>query len=286
MEREVIPVDLRRFRSSLPAIAAALYALAAVCGLVGAVLLLDPGSRAALTEDVILSGILERSAINTWKLIYGSIGVLAFLCPAFLAAGIGLALKGRTLKGMTLLHGLAKGLHISVAVSGAMALALLIFRLGRYILMCIGINGGSYLLYTMLMSEAIMVVQAFLLYKLIRRFLLCARECTASLGYTLSASALDRTTWPAFAATGLLILGIVCPVLAADRLFTLTIVDSFPADYYAILVTEDPIQIFTGIALFLGGIGNILLSIYVRRFKKLAERIIYDHRRQKLAEGR
>ena len=286
MERELIPVDLRISRSSLPPVAAVLYALAAVCGLIGAALLLDPGSQAALTEDVILSGILERSAVNTWKLIYGSIGILAFLCPAILAAGIWLTLKGRIHKGMSLLHSLAKGLHISVAVSGAMALAVLIYKLGRYILMCIGINGGAYLLYTMLMSEAIMVVQAFLLYKLLRRFLLCARECTASIGYTLSAGALDRTTWPAFTATGLLILGIVCIVLAFDRLLTLTIVDSFPADYYAILITKDPIQLFTGSALFLGGIGNILLSVYIRRFKNAAERIIYDHRKQKLAEGR
>ncbi|MBQ3487689.1 MAG: hypothetical protein IJA71_05310, partial [Clostridia bacterium] len=251
MPTQTIPADLERFRSPLPAIAAVLYALAASSGLVGAVLLLDPGSRAALTEDVILSGILERSAVSSWQLIHGSIGLLAFLCPALLAVGIGLALKGRVHKGMTLLHGLAKGLHIAVAVTGTIALAVLIFRLGRYILLCLGVNGGAYLLYTMVMSEAIMVVQAFLLYKLLRRFLLCARECAAGIGYTLSTGALDRTTWPAFAATGLLILGILCAVLAADRLFTLTIVDSFPADYYAVLTTKDPIQLFTGCALFL-----------------------------------
>ena len=286
MSRETIPVDLKIFRSRLTVPATVCYALAAVCGLIGAALLLDPGSRAALTEDVILSGILERSAISTWELIHGSVGILAFLCPALLAIGMGLTLKGQVHKGMTLLHGLAKGLHIAAAVTGAMALALLIFRLGRYILMCFGVNGGAYLLYTMVMSEAIMVVQAFLLYKLLRRFLLCARECAASIGYTLSAGALDGTTWPAFAATGLLILGIVCIILSADRLFTLTIVDAFPADYYAVLVTEDPIQIFTGCALLLGGIGDILLSIYIRRAKRTAERIIYDHRKQKLAEGR
>ena len=286
MERELIPVDLQKYRSPLTAVSAVFYALAAVCGLLGAALLLDPGSRAALTEDVILSGILERSAVSAWGLIHGTVGILAFICPAFLATGISLTLKGQVHRGMTLLHGLAKGLHVAVAVSGAMALAVLIFRLGRYILMCCGVNGGAYLLYTMVMSEAIMVVQAFLLYKLLRRFLLCARECAASIGYTLSSGALDKTTWPAFAATGLLILGVTCIILSADRLFTLTIVDSFPADYYSILTTKDPIQIFTGAALFLGGIGNILLSVHIRRFKKAAERIIYDHRKQKLTGGK
>ena len=286
MPRETIPVDLKIFRSRLTAPAAVCFCLAAVSGLIGAALLLDSGSRAALTEDVILSGILERSAISSWQLIHGSVGILAFLCPMLLAVGMILTLKGQVHKGSTVLHGLAKGLHITVAFTGAMALAVLIFRLVRYIIMCIGVNGGAYLLYTMLMSEAIMVVQAFLLYKLLRRFLLCARECAASIGYTLSAGALDKTTWPGFAATGLMILGIVCAVLAADRILTLTIVDSFPADYYAVLVTEDPIQIFTGSALLLGGIGDILLSIYIRRSKRLAERIIYDHRRQKLAEGK
>ena len=284
MEKVTIPMDLRRSRSPLTAVAAVFYALAAVCGLMGAVLLLDPGSRAALTKDVILSGILERSAVNAWGLIHGTIGILAFLCPAFLAAGMILTMNGQVHRGTTLLHGLAKGLHLAVAVSGAMALAVLIFRLGRYILMCLGVNEGLYLLYIMLLSEAMMVVQAFLLYKLLRHFLLCARECAASIGYTLSAGALGNTTWPAFAATGLLILGIVCIILASDRFLTLTIVDSYPADYYSILITEDLIQVFTGVALFLGGIGNILLSIYIRRFKRSAERIIYDHRKQKLAE--
>lgn len=284
MERESISVDLGKFRSPLTNVSAVFYALAAVCGLVGAALLLDPISRAALTKDVILSGILERSAVNSWRLIHGTIGILAFFCPATLAIGIGLTLKEQVHKGMTLLHGLAKELHIAVAVSGAMTLAVLIFRLGRYILMCLGVNEGLYLLYTMLLSEAMMVAQAVLLYKLLRHFLLCARECTASIGYTLSAGALGRTTWPAFCATGLLILGITCIVLTADRLFTLTIVDSYPRDYYSILTTKDPIQIFTGAALFLGGIGNILLSVYIRRFKKRAERIIYDHRKEKLAK--
>lgn len=284
MEREKITVDLQKFHSPLTAIAAVLYSLAAVCGLAGAVLLLDPVSRAALTEDVILSGILERSAVNAWGLIHGSIGILAFLCPAILAIGIILTLKEQVYKGMNLLHGFAKGLHVAVSVSGAMALAVLILRLGRYILMCLGLNEGLYLLYTMLLSEAMMVAQAVLLYKLLRHFLLCARECAASIGYTLSSGALGRTTWPAFCATGLLILGITCIILTADRLLTLTIVDSYPTDYYSILTTEDPIQLFAGAALFLGGIGNILLSIYILRFKKQAERIIYDHRRQKLAE--
>ena len=93
MSRETIPVDLKMFRSRLTVPAAVCYALAAVCGLIGAALLLDPGSRAALTEDVILSGILERSAISTWELIHGSVGILAFLCPALLAIGMGLTLK-------------------------------------------------------------------------------------------------------------------------------------------------------------------------------------------------
>lgn len=286
MASETVPTDLGKFRSALPGIAAIFYTLAAVCGLVGAALLLDPGSRAALTKDVILSGILDRSAIASWQLIHGTVGILAFLCPGVLGLGLWLVRGDRTHKGMALLHGLAKGLHIGVAVSGAAALAVLVFRVVRYILLCLGVSGGAYAVYTMLLSEAIMVAQAFLLYKLLRYFLLCARECAASIGYTLAAGALDGTTWPAFCATGMIMLGAVCVLLAGDRLFTLTVVDAFPADHYALLVTADPIQIFTGCALALGGVGNILLGSYIRRFKQIAERTVYHHRRQKLAEGR
>jgi hypothetical protein len=92
--------------------------------------------------------------------------------------------------------------------------------------MCIGVNGGAYLLYTMLMSEAIMVVQAFLLYKLLRRFLLCARDCAASIGYTLSAGALDKTTWPGFAPPGLMILGIAWCLYDRECVYALAILCS------------------------------------------------------------
>jgi len=286
MDDKIFPVDPARFRSALVPAAAVLYALAGICGLGGVALLADPGSRAALTEDIVLSGILDQSARSSWQLIHTVIGCLAFLCPALLSVGLTITLKGPVHKGMTLLHGLAKGLHLGVAASGAAALALLIFRLGRYILMCLSVNEGAYLIYTLLMSEAIMVAQAYLLHRLLRRFLRDARECAASIGYTLSAGALDSTTYPGFVSTGMLILGIVCMVIAADRFLTLTIVDSFPADYYAVLLTKDLIQIFTGSALLLGGAGNILLSAYIRRFKRIAERMIYNRRKQTLGNLR
>ena len=283
MNDDTIRVELNIFRSPLPAVAAVLYALAGLCGLAGAALLLDPGSRAALTEDLVLSGILERSAISSWQLIHTVIGILAFLCPATMALGMGLTLKGQVHKGMTVLHHLAKILHYGVLGSGCAALAALIYRVVRYIAFCVGINGGAYLVYTMVLSEAIMVAQAFLLFQLLRRFLMNARECAASIGYTLSSSKLDKTTYPAFAATGFLILGIFCIAISADRLFTLTIVDSFPQDYYAILVTKDPIQLFTGAALGFSAVADILLFVYLRRFKRTAERIIYAERKARLA---
>lgn len=284
MTDTAIQIELNTFRSPATAVAAVLYALAAVCGLGGAVLLLDPGSREALTKDLILSGILERDAISSWQLIHIVIGLLAFLCPAVMALGMGLTLRGQVHKGMTVLHHLAKGLHWGVLGSGCVTLAVLIFRVVRYIVRCIGVNGGAYLVYTMVLSEAIMVAQAFLLFQLTRRFLMNARECAASIGYTLSSSKLDRTTYPAFAATGFLILGIFCIAIAADRLFTLTIVDSFPQDYYAIVVTDDPIQLLTGAALALCAGGNISLFVYLRRFKRVAERIIYAERRKTLGK--
>lgn len=284
MTNDTIPVDLKIFRSRLTPAAAILYALAAVCGLGGAVLLLDPGSRAALTEDLVLSGILERSAISSWQLIHTVIGLLAFLCPAVMALGMGLTLRGNVHRGMPLLHHLAKALHWGVLGSGAITLGALIFRLVRYIARCVGVNGGAYLVYTMVLSEAIMVAQAFLLFQLTRRFLMNARECAASIGYTLSGGRLDRRTWPAFAATGFLILGLFCLVTAADRLLTLTIVDSFPQDYYAVLVTKDPIQQLTGSALALCALGNILMFAYLRRLKRTAERLVYAERKAKLEE--
>lgn len=282
MNDTAIHIDIKRFRSPMTAVAAVFYALAALCGLGGAALLLDPGSRAALTEDIILSGIQEPSAVASWMLIHSVIGILAFLCPGVLALGMGMVQRGRVHRGMDILHGLSQWLYYGVNASTCLTLAVLAFRLVRYIIMCLGTNGGAYFLYTMLLSEAIMVAQAYLLFRLVRRFLADARECAASIGYTLSCEMLDETTYPGFAATGLLILGLVCLVLSSDRLLTLTIIDRYPQDYYKFLITNDPIQILTGCALALGAVGNFLTAAYLRRFKYTAERIIYNAHRQTL----
>jgi len=282
MDSRKIPVPLSAFRSPLAPIAAWLYAAASLAGLAGALLLTFPSGQAAVAKDLILSGITEGEALVTWQIIFYTIGIAAFVCPGMMGAGLLTVLRGPRHRGFSVLYHGFRWLEAAVKGTGILALGLLLFRLCRYILRCLRINGGSYLIYTMVLSEAIMVAQAGLLYTLLRRFLESAWGCAASIGYTLSSGNLDEKTIPGFAITGFWGLGIANLVLAADRLLTLTIVDAFPQDYYRILVTREPVQLFTGAALLLGGIASVALGFYLRRFKKIAEQFLYADRKKRM----
>lgn len=263
------------FRSPLIPAAAVCFTISSLMGLGATLFLFDGGFQAALIQKILISGIRTESALHGWTLINNVISVVCFLSPAVTAAGLWTALRGQPAKGMNLLSNAARWLLYAVRASGAAALIVLIFRATRYILATIVRDDGVYLLFSTLLMEGLMVVQAVFLYRTLCRFLDCAECSAAGMGYTLSTGKLDPGALPAFTATGLLILGILGLVLSVDRLFSLTIASDGFKQYYKILAADHPGQYLAAVSLLIGGIGDILLSRYLKFCKRSSERAVF-----------
>lgn len=270
-----VPLQPGMFRSPLAPAAAVFLALGAVLGLGSVLALADPGYFTALTEKILRSGIRTASALNAWALIHIVITLLCFIGPAVTVWGMFRVSRGEYAKGLNFLADAAKLLRITVHLSAAAALALFLYRAGRYLLGLIGRGDWLYQLFASFVMEGLMVVQAVFLYRLLVRFLEDCEGCAASMGYSLSSGKVDSGAIPAFAATGLLILGIVCIVLSVDRLVTMTIASDGFKQYYKLLLAAHPGQWCAAGALLFGGIGDILLSRYVKFYSRTSERAVF-----------
>ena len=138
---------------------------------------------------------------------------------------------------------------------------------------------------TMLMSEGIMVALVWFLFLNMRRFLSCASDSAASMAYTLSSGKVDGTPVPGFTATGFLLLGIVCFVIAADRVITITVVADYMQPYYKLVFTNQLGQLAAAASLLFNGCADLLVFSYLRRYKRMCERVVYNARKQILFSG-
>lgn len=269
------------FRSPLAPAAAGFLGVGALLGLGAVLFFLDPGYFPWLTEKILRSGIRTASALQTWTLIHIAVTVLCCVCPAVTLWGMWHAVGNSPARGLNFLSNAAAGLLRTVHISAALALVVFLFRAGRYLLGLIGRFDWLYQLFATFVMEGLMVVQAVFLYRMLCRFLDACEGCAASMGYTLSSGKLDPGSIPSFAATGLMILGIAGMVLSADRLLTMTIASDGFKQYYKFLVADHPGQWFCAATLFIGGIGDILLSLFLRFYKRTSERALFYASRKK-----
>jgi hypothetical protein len=280
MDYSDITIPQGLYRSQLPKWFAVCFSIAAVLALPGVILLFSREYQNFLIQDLYLGGIVEASAANTWHLIESLITVVHFLCCAVLACSLVLALTSKFHRGIHILSIAAQWLLYGLHGGGILALCVLAFRLIRYIFFAVQINGGSYLIYSMLISEGMMVALAFLIYTLLRRFLNTSLDTIVSIGYTISSGKLDSHSISSFPAAGLIGLSVVCLVLSINHVYTLTIIDSFPRDYYKILIAERPGQYLAAASLVFCAIGNLLTAIYLRQYKRKDERFRYSLRKE------
>ena len=280
MDYSDIRIPQGLYRSRLPKWFAVCFSVAAVLALPGVILLFNREYQSFLIQDIYLSGIIEASAANTWHFIESLITVVHFLCCAALACGLVLALTSRFHLGIHFLSAAAKWLLYGLHGGGILALCVLVFRLIRYIFFAIQINGGSYLILITVLSEGLMVAAAFLVYTLLRRFLNTSLDNIVSIGYTISSGKLDSHSISSFPSSGLIALAVICLVLSVNHVYTLTIVDSFPQDYYKILIAERPGQYLAAASLVFCAIGNLLTAIYLRQYKRKDEQFRYSLRKE------
>lgn len=271
MEKSPIRISPGQFKHSLAPAAAFFYTLSALLATAGVALLFDGEYAALLIQDRIDGGIQLRSSLDSWHLIDTAITILCFLCPAAMAAGLWTVLRGRITAGMKWVTSLFQGLLWTLYGTSAAALAYYVFKMLSCILVYLRYNEGVYLVYSLLITEGLMGVQAWLVYRVLRKFLRDSGDCAYSIAYTLATGKLDSMPIPSFPALGLVILGAAELVLAWDKVFTLMLVENYVQNYYVLLIASHPGQYLAAATLITGALGNFLLSGYLRRYNRICE---------------
>lgn len=277
MNQQSVLVEKGTFRSRWIPVATALFALAALCGVLAVGYLFHPDSIPAIISDLRLSQIYDPSAQMTWLVIYVAVTVVNCVSTLVLAGGMGQVLMGRYHPGMDLMYKYAKYAGVAVNVSGAATAVYFVIRAGRYIFLCLTTNGGLIPLVSMVIMEGLMVAQACFLFVKLRWFLECAVGATASIGFTLTNGKLDAPAIPSFVSTGFLILALFDFGIAWDRLFTFVHKQQNLSVTYDFPLAQEPVMIFSGVAFLLAGVGSLLLWQYLRDYKRKSERLL--HRR-------
>ena len=259
----------------------ALYLLAAVLGIPGIALLFSGEYQNYLIRDLMVSGIANSSSLRSWRLIGAAVTVLAFAGPCLLAAGLAIARFRRPARGASFLAGAAQWLLYGLTGAGILAAAVFFIRVVRYIVIHSSGPSGVMAIYSMLISEAVMAAITGFAFFLTRKFLNCCIDSGASIAYTAATGKADDRSIPGFAATGFLLLALAGLALAADRLFTMTIVVNIVKSYYKILVADHPGLWLEAGCLVCGSGANFMMFRYLRRYKKATEQMLYEARRMK-----
>ena len=263
------------FRNPAAPAAAVFLGLGALLGLGSVLYLADPGYLAALSEKILVSGIRTASAHAVWMAVHILVSVICWICPSLVVFGMIRTFRGQAARGMNFLSTVSHGLLILLRVLGWVLLGIFCLRFSRYLLSISRRQDWLYQLFATVVMEALMMALAVFSYRMLCRFLDEAEGCTASIGYTLSSGKLDPGSIPAFASTGLILLGTLGLVLTADRLLTMTIGYDGIKQYYKFVWSAHPGQWLCAGSLFFGAIGDLLLGSYLRFFKRISERAVF-----------
>lgn len=269
-------------RSPLVGFIAAFCALAAALGIPGMVMLFDGGYRSYLREDMIMGGITSGQVLQNYIMIHGVILAVAVICSAALLVCVLRALRGRAAGSLSMISTGAQWLVWVVNGVGILLSVLYVYRFIRYAIMCYSIRDGLYPFYAMVISELLMGALAGVVFFRIRNFLNCVCDSSASMAYTLSTGKLDSCSIPGFTATGFLLLGVLCLLLAADQFATVTVAYDYIRGYYKLVISEHPVQLCTAACFFCCAVADILLFAYLKRYKRICERALYEARKKVL----
>lgn len=282
MEDKKTKITVEVFRSPLIGLIACFCALTVVLGIPGTVMLADREYRTYLMEDMIAGGITSGQVLQNYTLIHGVMLSIAVICSAALFVCLVMVMTGKAAASLSALSTGAQWLLWGVNGAGILAAALYVYRFVRYVIMCLSIRDGLYPLYAMVISEALMGALAAFAFIRLRDFLNCICDSGASMAYTLSTGKLDAYSIPGFTATGFLILGLLCLTLAADQLVTVTAAYDYIRGYYKLLVSRNPVQLCTVACFFCCAVADILLFVYLKRYKRICERALYEARKKVL----
>lgn len=281
MKKKTIPASPELFRTALLPAALICCVLAVLCGLPVAVSMVFPEYWQAFQLKLLSGGIGSESARITWCVINGVINGACVICPAIVSVGLGAAIRNHPVRGFGFLSCAAQWTLRVVNVTGVILAVFFGYRVICYVLGSLNRKDAVHLLYSMAISEGLMVVIACFLFRCLRNFLDGAADCAASIAYTLSSGKIDDAVLPGAAERGFLTLGILAPLWAVNQLVTVTIVSNYVQSYYQVVFASDPLEYLTAATLVLNGAASILLSACLRRYNRICERAKYEARKQK-----
>ena len=274
METGRITVSRELFQSPLIPLAAGLSLVGAVCGLAAVAQLFAPEAVGALVKDLYLGGISEGSAVATWRFIHIALTVIGFAWSAVLAGCLVAICRNRPGQGLLMLSTASEWTLYGLRGSGVLILVYLIYRIVRYVIASLAINEWAYLLYAMLVSEAFMIFLAAMLFAFLCRFCNSLADTAAALARAVTGGTVGSGCIHWMTPSGFLLMGILNLVMAADRLFTVTIDQK--AVRYVLLVAEHPLLILSGILFGCGAAVCFLLASYLFRKKRRFERLLFQ----------
>lgn len=280
MENQKATLDMGKLNGFWPRVAAVLCTAAAVLGIPGVILLLREDFRAYLVADLVLGGITSRQTHGTWLMIIGVVNLLGMVAPAIVGIGLILTLRGKASRGMGLISDCAHVTAVALRVIAIGLGCLLAVRVLIYAVVNIRINEWAYLMYAMLVSEALMALIAWAVYMLSRRFMVCLSDSAANIGYTVSTGKVDTLSIPMFAATGFAILALACVILALDQLYTVTIGIGHMTTYYKLVRETHPVRYLMGASFFCSAGANVIFACWLRGYKRLCEKTLFEARKR------
>jgi hypothetical protein len=157
---------------------------------------------------------------------------------------------------------------------------LLVVRVLIYAVVNFRYNEWAYLMYAMLVSEALMALIAWAIYMLSRRFLICLSDSAANIGYTVSTGKVDTLSIPMFAATGFALLALACVILALDQLYTVTIGIGHMTTYYKLVQESHPVRLMMGASFLCSAGANGIFALWLRSYKRLCEKALFEARKR------
>jgi hypothetical protein len=256
--------------------------LATIFGIPGVVMQFHPEYIAYWQNR--LADVQSADARLTWRIIHTGASVLALLCPAVFTVAFVLVLAKRADKGLGSVSWVGQIMGYPIVCVSVLLQAVVAYRVIRYVLVCIRQDTGVYLIYAMLVTEGILLVGVWAAIRFLRRFLNSISDSADSMAVTFFCGKLDTAPTPALTSTGFLVLGIICVVFGVDRLVDLTVVQEVTRAYYAVVLGENPVLRLEGVSYLFSAAANFLIFGYVRRYKRIAERIVGEHR-QKILRG-
>ena len=266
MNKKSVLVPEGTFRSKLTAIASALFAataLAGVANIISAFLDLSRFREAAAPEGiktalVVLHGLLTDAPVEeqvnlTFAILLGISILLGTLFSAALAVGIFQMQRGKAANGAQLIARGAKILFYATTALGIGAAVLFAIRFVTYVMMYLsgGIDGLMLMMPGVATELALGAIATLIILKL-RHFFDCAEDCALSISRTLTTGTLSAPTISMTPAIGALLLGI-----------------------FSVLIALNCAGVITAAMFLFGGAAGVLMSLYLRTYKRSCEYLLY-----------